>query len=174
VSQSLDPGSHEVHVDGFGRDEHLTVVLKEGERKEIDFERPLSEADTSPAAPAPPKPHSTTGLGLVVVSVGIGSFLLSGVAVALMYDAKKRADEHCFGTECDKAGIDATEAGKSYGTLGAVAFGAGVVGVSLGTFLYLNGRSQRDATEPRPPQASLSLRPLVSPSGGGLVFGGTL
>jgi hypothetical protein len=103
ISHPVDPGKHELHVEGAGRDEHVVVVVKEGERKEIDFARPLAPAP-APVATAtpsadrtasPPEPRSNNStLGLVIGGVGVGALAVSGVAIGLMFDAKKTADAH--------------------------------------------------------------------------------
>jgi hypothetical protein len=167
-AKRVDPGSHEVRIVGAGREERRTVVLTEGETKEIDL---------APPRPVDPKPvdqpalheSSDKTLGIVFGGIGVSGLALSGVSVALMFADKKTADRHCVGVECDQTGIDATHAGRRFGTIGGAAFVAGAVGAGLGAyFFFFRGRSaQKDA---RP----LAVGPAVAPGGGALVVGGTL
>jgi hypothetical protein len=171
----VDPGPHEVRVLGPGRDEHLALLLKEGEEKDIDFRRSIAAPEAaplgSPQSSPPPQstePHSTSTLGLVVGGIGVAGLAASGALVALMFDEKKTADAHCVGSECDQAGIDATASGKRFGTIGAATFAVSAVAVGVGTFLFFHGR------RPTKEGTSVSLGPCVAPGGGGIVFGGTL
>ncbi len=195
IAHAVDPGKHEVRVIGPGRDETATFVVREGERREIDFAHALTPPPTAPApiarpAPPPPEPPEppeprARAAGFVVGGLGIGALAVSGVAIGLMFDAKSTADAHCRGSECDPAGVDATETGKTWGTVGAVTFGVGALGLGLGTYFFFK---RREATSVDPTTTKtnterkrlsgfldeLEVSPIVFPSSSGLLLRGTL
>jgi hypothetical protein len=172
----VEPGAHELRVVGPGRDERVTLVLKDGEGKEIDLSRSIARpppAAPPPASPEPPPARRSStrhdgldGVTIALGGVGVAALAASGVAVALMFHEKKTADAHCVGSECDQTGIDATAAGKRYGTLGGAAFGVSAVALGIGTFLFFRGRE--------PSKERVSVGPSVGPGAGGVVVGGVL
>ncbi len=163
VAMRVDPGWHEVVVQGQGLRDRFPLALREGERKELD----LARATRSPR-PSAPRPDATAAsprapvFPFVLAGVGAASLVASGVFAGLMFDAKDRADRHCTANECDDAGLEATESGKLFGTLGGAAFAVGAASLAVGTFLFVRDRSRHKET------------PMVSFGPGGVVLRGTL
>jgi hypothetical protein len=170
----VDPGPHEIHVLGPERDERLSFVLKEGERKDIDFTRSILPPPAPPArTPDDGRSASASNrtIGLVLGGVGVAALAATGVSVALMFHDKKTADTHCVGSECDQTGIDATASGKRFGTIGGATFAVSAVALAVGAFFFFSGRGP---TKPTKDRTAVSLGPSVTPGGGGLVLGGAL
>ena len=65
---------------------------------------------------------------------------------------KSTADANCRDAikRCNSAGVEANEAGKTFGTLSTIGFGVGVVGLAAGAYLLLTAESPRAAHSSSP------------------------
>jgi hypothetical protein len=103
-------------------------------------------------------------LGFVVGGVGVAGLVTAGVTGVMLLSAKSTADENCtldIPGQPDKKrcaneeGADAVRRGETLLPINAVAFGVGIVGVGVGTYLLLTSRQT-------------AIVPVVGPGVGGL------
>jgi uncharacterized membrane protein YdcZ (DUF606 family) len=71
---------------------------------------------------------------------------------------RSSSDEHCRGSLCDPQGVELNEQAKSAATVSNVAFGVGVLGLGVATWLFLSGNS-----EPKPAASRAPLRVAAVP-----------
>jgi hypothetical protein len=181
VPLPMDPGSHELQLllPGESRERTRRFQLEEAERAELPL-RVGAEPREAEGAREGPSTHPTTGIsrrtwGYVAGGVGAGGIVLGAVTGVVTLNKKSTADANCDENRqrCNRAGIDANESGKTYGTLSGISFGIGIAGLVTGAYLVLTSvepaahssspwrsRSVR-ASEPARP-AVLSVRPALS------------
>jgi hypothetical protein len=97
-----------------------------------------------------------------------------GTALGVVTINKKRtADANCSDRlmTCNTAGIDATEAGRTFGMLSVIGFGVGAAGLATGAYLWLTAPEKATATHPSLPARRVTrLRPdLVAGRGTGFL-----
>ena len=110
---------------------------------------------TPDAAGAEQRDHDATRrTGGVFLGIGIGSFLLGGVAGVLTLDAKHTNEAHCNAAtaSCDSVGREAASRGQVMSALTTTGLAIGAASVGIGTYLLL-----RRGTDRRP-STSLSLQ----------------
>jgi hypothetical protein len=89
-------------------------------------------------------------------AVGLLGLLTAGAFGYLVLDAKSTVDDDCDAAKrCGEDGLDAAEAGKTYGVLTTVGLAVGAVGLGLGSYLVLSASPPDD-------QRRASARLLVS------------
>ncbi len=120
-------------------------------------------------------------LGYVVGSVGIAGLVVAGVTSVMILNDHSTAKDNCTappvagGSEnrCavdangSSPGADAVNQGRTLVPINAIAWGVGIVGVGVGTFLVLISGHK---SEPQPKSAWL-VEPSVTPLAGGAFFG---
>jgi hypothetical protein len=88
---------------------------------------------------------------------------LGTVTGIVTLNKKSTADANCSSAreKCNSAGVDANESGKTYAALSGVGFGVGVVGLALGTYLWLTSAhpSSPSATTEADLDPELQVRP---------------
>jgi hypothetical protein len=178
VPQPTDLGEHVVVAAAPGHtDARSTLLLGEGERREITVTPGMSvAAPPSTVAPppivTPPPPPSSDGArtaGFVIGGVGAASLAVGVVTGILTIGKKSTVDGLCPSTcfEKDRAAVlDAESAGKTLSTISTVTFIAGGVGLAAGLVLVLS-------SGPRHAPTTATLGPAVLPGGGGLSLGGS-
>jgi hypothetical protein len=154
---ALDPGEHRFELEAAGfRSTHVTVVLREGEKKRrlaITLERLASapaaseptDAPASEATPAPRSREATTGTpgaaqrttGLVLGAVGLAAGLAGGVFGILAKTTYDRSVSECSVAPCSSRAANDRKAAFGQATVSDVAFVAGGALVATGLVLYI-------------------------------------
>jgi hypothetical protein len=148
VALPMDPGTHELRLlpaEG-GEGQRSTFALREGEHSDMPIRytaTPPIVLEEDPAADlAAPRPASEQQRKWAYVAGGIGG---AGIAVGAVtgivtINKKSTANANCSDDRrvCNQAGIAANESGKTYGTLSALGFGVGLIGLAAGTYLWLS------------------------------------
>jgi len=164
----LDPGSYVITAKAPGhRPWKTTIDVAEAESKtvqvpELEVEAPaVAEAPATPLgppaiAPVPPDgalsaaaPSASHGhtFGWIIGGVGVAGLAVgavSGVASLISYhDATTQCP---LRTGCSDAAISARNSAEAKAWVSNIAFGVGVVGVGIGSFLLLTGRRSGTTT----------------------------
>lgn len=162
VAIPVDPGKVRLEVRAEGREvKRQTVELAEGEKKEIQLEAGAPLPPVPKPAPIAARPRAakrapsqpiegggTRTLGYAVGAVGVTGLVVSGVTTVMMLNKKADVESDCdTGTkECNSdKGPDAAKAGKTLSTVSTVAFGVGVLGVGVGTYLVLTSSTSTNS-----------------------------
>jgi hypothetical protein len=193
VETLLEVGEHTLLLRGPGQPEQkLTLRLEEGERREVVLSfasldatsltpapvreptRPPPETGSEPpratgpadAANEPPANGPDRTLAYVSLGVGAVGLVAAGVTGVLVLDKKSTVEAACPEKACSsQEGYDAAESGQSLLLVNTVAWGVGVLGLGLGTVLFLTA-------EPAPTRTA-KVAPYVGPTGAGLVAAGS-
>jgi hypothetical protein len=165
--EPVDPGTPHTFdaTAAGGKTFHATVIAQEGRTTRVE----LNWSEATPHVVVMPKDEGTPthpvdgdlsslrplafgSLGLGVVGIGVGIF--AGLKIL---DSKNTVDKSCHNGVCEtQEGLDAASSGKTYSIIAPIAFGVGVLGAGLGTYLLV--KSSRSS----PKTAFL---PSVSPTG---------
>jgi hypothetical protein len=180
----LDPGVHTLEVSMAGAaTRRTTFELKEGERKDVEVQRPEPEsaqpAAATPVAPvatsapggetAPPPAKGSSAVPWLVTGVGAAGLAASGVFFYLRQGAITDLQEKC-GPElqCTEAERSIYDRGRTYTLAANIALGVGIAGVGVGTVLLLT-RSGKPAESARRAPQSTSVGVSFHPAGVNLV-----
>ncbi|MBI5536945.1 MAG: hypothetical protein HY898_29765 [Deltaproteobacteria bacterium] len=144
----VDPGEHDVVASAPDRKSwQVKVSIHEGEEKKVTV--PVLELEAKPvaSAPPPPPPPAKKPKTLAWVAGGIGVAALGvGTYFGLRAMSKRSSsDDHCHGALCDPQGVELNNQAKSAAVVSNVAFGVGLVGIGVATWLLLTGDSDRRA-----------------------------
>lgn len=174
VALPQDPGPHRVVVrapDHADREFALTLAerasrtqaLELGEVIEIPAtpKVPIVPAASSTPQPAPaPAPvdkeqDTSRTVGWVLTAAGGVGLVVGGITGLMTIGRKSTADSHCDAVDCDSEGYDASQQGRTLGTVSTVAFVAGaalaVGGVSILLFAPKSQtRGEMASTGPSP------------------------
>jgi hypothetical protein len=167
------PDEHELVVRAPGRSEvRVRVRLAAGEAREIDLVAgpvasvPAPVRISTPTPPSAPPPGSPPAAGAssipAYVALGIGG---AGVAAGAITGVMALAGTSTVRSECpahqcvSQQGIDDANRAHVLATTSTVAFGVGIVGVAIGSYLLLSRRSEA------------FVAPAVGPSSAGAVVG---
>lgn len=154
VALPLDPGEHEVVVRAPGREERrYAVELTEAQTQTLDVEpgAPSARAEP-PKRPTPVVDRETSSgsrtAGYIVGGAGLVGLGVGAVAGLIVLDRKSTVDDNCSSDkQCNQAGFDAAESGRTWGTITTIGLAAGAFGVGLGTYLVLSSsREEKPAT----------------------------
>jgi hypothetical protein len=170
----LDTGERTIVVEAPGfRSERLSVVLVEGDRKDVEIA--LSPVDTGagptkgPSSPPPPPPPPSGGLGrtlgFVAGGLGIAGFVTAGVTGGLLLSRDAQIRENCPQSQCNATGWEAAQSTGPLLTANTVGFIVGIAGVGAGLTLLLTSGGGADA-----PKAAIA--PAILPGGGGASVAG--
>ncbi len=185
VPQPIDLGEHILITGAPGyADAKSTLVLKEGERREVTV-TPGLPVPSAPAIVAPPPvvekplpldpPPSGNGqrtAGFVIGGVGVASLVVGAITGALTIGKKGDLEKLCPSTQplCDpgqkEAILSVESSGKTLSTLSTITFLVGGAGLAAGVVLVLTSGPKRSPT-------TATLSPLALPGGGGLLMGGS-
>lgn len=142
TSLEVDPGKHEMLVDGPGGIlEKTELVVGEGERKMVEVPRAKAEEPIKKVE-LPPPPPPATGLGglgiggLVIGGVGVLGFVGAGVTGGLVLSKKSDFDSCVETPGCSARGALADE-GDTLLIANAVTWAVGIAGVGLGATLLI-------------------------------------
>ena len=169
----VDPGPHEVVVAATGRKawRRTVEVAGEGDNKVVEVPMLEKEAVAPPppsAAPAassvapppsqkapPPSsdPQTDASPGsrrtMAYVAGGVGAVgLVLGTVFALRAKSKYNdSRDLCPADPCrDPAAVDLNQSARSAGNVATVAFGVGLVGVGVGTYLFLTSAPEKSGS----------------------------
>jgi hypothetical protein len=161
-SHELDPGQHSIEVSAGGATESSKVSLKEGEtRRESITLRPPQRDERSEKAPAETKSSSKRTLGFVIGGIGVAGLATAGVTGLILLSRDAEIDENCPDKRCNAEGRELIDGSQPLLIANAVAWGVGVVGLGVGTWLVLSS----DDSEPAPVTA---VGPTLLPGGAGV------
>lgn len=164
VALPVDPGAHVFVVEAPGREPaQSSVTVAEGESKTLELQ---------PGDPARTAEASSTGSGRKVAAIASfavgGAGIVTGAVTGLMFASAARTyDEHCDATGCDPRGIDAANRAKTFDIVSPVAFGVGLAGIGVGTYLLVTGKSSEAK------RTGVRAAPQVGAGTAGISLGGT-
>ena len=143
----VNPGSHTINYKlSDGRSDKRVVHLKEGDTKKIMLTASAEVDDTStgPDDATPDKGTKEGGtriLPWVAIGVGGASLLASGTFYLMRKSTINDHDAECVDNVCPRSLEDTGDKGKTYGTLGNITLGIGVLGLGVGTIMLLTDDS---------------------------------
>ncbi len=142
----VDPGKHVIltQVPRGGKHE-MTFDIAPGEHKQLELE--LESIHPEPignsAAVSPPereaKPNKTgSSHTWTYVTGGIGvAGIAVGTVTGIMALQKKRVvDDNCVSSSCNANGLDAANAGRTFGIASTIGFGVGLAGLAAAVALW--------------------------------------
>jgi len=161
VDNPLDPGTHRIEVLTPGRPPEVRdVTLLEREKQEIVIElaAPEPPAKKEPPPPPPPRPIEEASAGpstaaIATLSVGGAGVLFGSITGAIALGKKSELDAAC-GAGCPPSMRDTLSAYRLERALSYVGFGVGVVGVGVGSYLWL-----KEPEDEAGPSVSLGIVP---------------
>ncbi len=160
----LDPGTYVFRFESQGLVVEQELVLRDGERHRrvtIDFRTVATKKPPlGPPTPVPRPRAAGTSLWLGYGLLGIG---VLGIGAGSVFGLEARAQENESNTLCDHKdlcdahGVSLRRDAKISATLSTIGFSVGLVGVALGTYLFVSHR--------REPQQARGARfePLLAP-----------
>jgi hypothetical protein len=166
----VDPGDHVVVVTAPGRAERrYEVRLDLGQTRQMMIEpgaalpvaAPSADVAAAGAHPADRGAPSRT-LGIVLLGAGGASVLASLALGAVALSAKQTVETECRDNRCSSAGLDAADRGNMAATISTVAFGVGMAGAAIGTYLLLAATPTHPASANATPLWALGVTPLPS------------
>jgi hypothetical protein len=168
----LDTGERTIVVEAPGyKPERLSIVLVEGDRKDVEIALSPLEPSAGPTKgssvpPPPPPPSGSLGrtLGFVAGGLGIAGFVTAGVTGGLLLSRDAQIRANCPQNKCNAAGWEAAQSTGPLLTVNTVGFIAGIAGVGAGLALLLSTGGD-DA-----PKAAIA--PAILPGGGGASVAG--
>jgi hypothetical protein len=121
---------------------------------------PAAPVKVAPVGPVAPPPRGPSALPWVFAGVGAVGLAGAGVLFALRQNAKGDLERECSGELCPHDQRDAVDRGNRYGALSLLSLGAGVTGVGVATYLFLNERGTSSSAS-RGRWVVGSVRPVV-------------
>jgi hypothetical protein len=106
---------------------------------------------------------------LITGAVGLVSMGTSGVLSLIAHKQNSDADAYCTGNVCsDQRGVDLAHQAGTTATAATVTFVSGLALLGTGVALYVLAPGKKNA----PSTATLSVAPVVAPTGSGLNLSG--
>lgn len=178
----VEPGAHRVDVTASMKKPWSTTVMAPAEGKSQSVVVPALDVERVTVT----KETTNTRRTAAFVVGGVGALgLATGIVTGVMVlNAKATAEERCKAPpsnrcagpdgKLDSEGADAVSTGKTLLPINLVAWGVGVVGLAVGTYLFVTS-SKPNEPSPKTTGALHWLPTLdVSPSGAGIRFGGVM
>lgn len=166
----LDPGEHVVEAIAARKkpfSTKITVAQPRGERHEVEV--PVLEAEVVVQKKVESVVDTKRTVAYVAGGVGIAGVVTTIVTGVMISSAQSTADEHCTrvipGSDklgCDADGSSAVKRGETLLPINAIALGVGIVGLGVGTYLFLTSSS------PKAPPAAASISPVIGPGSIGI------
>ena len=165
VPLPMDPGTHELTLllmEG-GKEQQSRFALREGEHKDLPIRAGHEATPAGPAESATAEPPSAgdSKRHWAYVAGGVGAFGVAFGAVTgiVTLSKKSTADANCDDSlrVCNQVGRDASQSGRTFGTLSAVGFGVGIVGLATGAYLWMTAPKARFAHSSSPLRPELHL-----------------
>jgi exonuclease VII small subunit len=170
----LDTGERTIVVEAPGyKTERLSVMLVEGDRKDVEIAlSPLNPGPSKVSAPPPPPPPPPASgnllrtLGFVAGGVGVAGFVTAGVTGGLLLSRDAKIRENCPLNQCNAEGWEVAQGMEPLFTANTIGFIAGIAGVGVGvTLLLTSGSGGGDSTK-------AAIAPAILPGGGGASIAG--
>jgi hypothetical protein len=165
VPLPMDPGQHDLSIvaEQGAQPESRAFSVKEAQTMQIPLQlagaEPAAEQPAADAAPAVADDGSRRRWALIAGGIGAGGVVFGSVTGLVTLSKKSTADANCSNSRemCNSVGVDANESGKTFAMLSTLGFGVGVVGLGVGTYLWLTSPAH-----PSAPAATARLLPKVS------------
>ena len=158
VAHKLDPGSHVVAARvGTGKTQTSTVVLKEGESREVQLvlpPEPVAQPTPSKLRAEPASNYTLSYLGFGVAGAGL---IVGSVTGFLVVGKARELRNRCPEKECPLATGPEVDSAKTLGTVSTISFAVASAGAVVGVIGLFLGRSSGTASS-----SSGALRPSVS------------
>ena len=144
----VNPGEHVVVVEAPGTQAtQFRSSVGEGERAQLDVKLgPAQVAVTAPDASGSAPGAGQRTAAYVIGGVGVAGLITGIVAGALVLDRKSTVNDNCVEKQCNRAGQDAVESGKTLGVVSTVGFIAGGLGLGTATYLFLSAPSALESS----------------------------
>lgn len=162
----LAVGEHAIVVQAAGRkDQHLSITLVEGDRREI---RVTPGQVTTPDSTGTSAPNGRRIAAFVSGGVGLASLVAAGITGGLIVKNNGEVEKGCHPgsggkTECNADSLQLIQDVKPLMVINGVAWGVGLAGVGLGVILLVSSGKGSSKT---------ALAPMVLPGGGGAALTG--
>jgi hypothetical protein len=171
----VDPGKHQVVVSSGTAKRSFSVVLREGETKELEItplssrEEPEPQPNSSPVPPSQGTPasdqgegHDTKTIGYVVGGVGVVGLAVGAITGIVGLSKQSTGNDNCDNVHrtCNQTGVDANNTARTMAPISTVGLIVGVLGVGAGAYLILTSKPSHSVaigTEVHGGAASLSL-----------------
>ncbi len=177
---AVDPGAHELSATAPGREPWSgRIELAPGERKTVTVPKlgaaappkarverapPVRAAPTdwNPAPAAPRKRQGSSGTGMLLAGLGGLSLVIGTIAGLSAIEKHKESNQRCpTDTTCTGEGVKLENEARSAARTANVAFGIGLVGVTVG-FIFMASSGDDSAARP----AHLALEAGITRGGG--------
>ena len=156
----VDPGDRILRAEaGELKSEPVAVTVGEGDTQEvvlriegkpkkppIDMDDEESESEEKEPAPAEPEKqgvHPLVPVGFATAAIGIGVGSVTGIMS--LNKASKTQDTYCDGNACEAGAQDGIDSTKTLATVSNIGFAVGAVGLGLGIYGLVAGKSQSPA-----------------------------
>ena len=141
----VDPGDHVVIVEAPGtRAAEFHARVGEGEHAVLDVAVGEAQAVTGPLYPGGSQPAargSSHTAAYVIGGIGVAGLLTGAIAGVFVLNKKSTVNSDCAGKQCSAAGLDAANAGKTWGVVTTVGLITGAVGLGAATYLFVSAPS---------------------------------
>lgn len=153
----VDPGPHLVTVRMPGHlDEKVTVVLGEGEEKDLEVHAGAANLVADPSGGS----KTLQTFGWVSGGVGVAGVITGVVSGVMLASAKSTVEDNCVDKICtNQRGIDAASSGRTLLVVNTAAWVVGAAGIGLGAYFLLSSS---------PDRPSAAVVPFASPDGAAL------
>lgn len=173
----VDPGEHSLEAVAperlpwqstfevlVGEEKTVVVpVLEEKPKPPPPKPKPKPAPKPKPPPPESRRPAAYIAGGAGVLAIGVGTYFgLRAISKS------NESDDHCRGTLCDQTGLDRNDEAKNAATISNIAFGLGVIGVGVGTYLWVTEPSTSDGVE----VDEVGVTPVAGPGQAAIVMRG--
>lgn len=161
VAHEIDPGGHRVEATAGAASARVKVVLGEGEtrRETLVLVAPLPKTERRPA---PEESGSKRALGFMIGGIGVAGVATAAVTGVMLMSRDAEIDENCPEKRCNAEGRELIDGSQPLLVANAVAWGVGIVGLGVGTWLVLSSDT--------PSEPVTAVGPRLVPGGAGLGF----
>ena len=158
IDLRIHPGDHHLVARSAAGEATWDVSLTPGSSMSHKFEfGPAAAVGAPKGTVAPPGAavevgaETSGGGGGRTAAFVVGGLGVAGLAVGSIFglqamSEKSKRDEVCHGSVCPQAGLDHDASARSAGLISTVAFGAGLVGVGVGAYLFFTAKEPERKT----------------------------
>jgi hypothetical protein len=160
----LDPGRHIFVLARPGvPDRVVTELFKPGETRSLTLSAESASAPAQPTAVSAPRAGRDYTWPIIAYGVGAAGLTIGSMFGIATFNKEADLEEHC-GPNKDACPAGEKDMADRYAMISNIAFGVGLAGVGVGTFLLFSAKSE-EGGKPRPQAA---LRAWVLPTSVGL------
>jgi hypothetical protein len=174
----LDPGKTRLVVNADKRQSRpYDLELADSEKRALTVEAGDPVPDTTGASTPPPSASSDDAkraralqrtLGFVGAGAGAAGVVLGSIFGGLAFSEASTVKANCNASlACKPAGVSAASSGETDGAVSTTAFVVGAVLGAAGVYLII--RTWHDPNDGEPKTSSITLAPLATRSGGGMI-----